>query len=944
MSKQELFDTIVQTNEIIDDNNYKLVPIQELEKKELINFIINKKRTELENMNIEDLISEINRIYGEGSIKLAGVSSENQIVYPYSKFYQNYLFTGGGSYPTLACELINEIKTSNEIYMLVSFIKSSWNILYDSLKEFTDNGGKLKIITSTYMGISDFEAILKISEFQNTEILIEVSKNKSRHHAKVYGFFRQHGPDSIYIGSSNLSKPALDNGLEWNIKITSKTDSSILEQFKSKFKEYWNSGAFITFENDNPSFLEYIKFLLTSTTSKKFINDYNFNEEFELYSEQQKVIDQIQRQRLNNINTQLLIIPTGCGKTVIAASDYKNYHNKYHNLLFVAHRKELLVQAQKTFSRVLGKKKFGEIFDGNNKPDDLDVVFCNINSLSNLIEKLKSKKIDYKTYYDFIIIDEAHHVGSDILYNKLKEFNSKYLVGLTATPERSDQKSIVNFFNDTKPIQISFSDAINNQLICPFNYFVVYDNTEYNDKMTKKAIYKNLSSDSRKKIVLDTLKTKVFTEIRAICFCINKKHAIEMSSFFNENGYKSEVLIGESKTNTRNNVKERLSNPKNHDDYLDIICVVDLYNEGVDIPDVNTILLLRPTNSKIIFTQQLGRGLRKSPNKDVLTVFDFVGNSENDFISSIFLNSDTIYGKGNESVLNSIYDGKFKNLPQGCNIEISEKKRQDIIKKIEQKQSNIFNIEQFLLKKLTQKKSLTFTEIFKNFNINWKKFYSKNTITLLKSSVDKNIYIDQDIDKPYIKKFFQRIFAYDDLNVLFLLLEYFEDKLNSEQKELARTLIYIGKNNEEEKNHCNNIEYLKEEIIALLKYILELKNYCSYQLDKEIKIGCSYSRKYVSFLNGYKSIDRCGFKHPEKNEVFLFIDINSKNKIFTNYMKNNKIVWSKEKQENNLNKKVRNSEKIHIFVKNNKEDLNLFKYFGEVSQKIEYSDYFEFTI
>lgn len=588
------------------------------------------------------------------------------------------LFTGKGI--KMYSELQKEIRSANEIHLMVSFIKKrGLALLLPQLKEFTNRGGVLKVITTTYMKATDFEAIKLLGELKNTEIKITYDETSERLHAKAYIFLRETGFNTAYIGSSNLSVQALDSGAEWNVKVTQMEQPRMMKTITGAFDAAWWAEGYETFisgEDDTK---------LKSALGENDKDEINFSvlKLIRPFDYQQEILERLQMEReVRNHWRNLVVAATGTGKTVMAASDYKQFADKHERarLLFIAHREEILKQSLSTFQQVLCDYNFGEKWYGGYEPSNFEYVFASKDTLNNRIDTFNLPH----DYYDYIVIDEAHHIPAGSYQKIISYFKPKVLLGLTATPERMDCEDITQYFDGTISAEIRLDDALNKGLLAPFHYYGITDSVDYSEVGWNRGQYvaSELSkiytyNDARTGVILKSLEKYLpkssLHNVRALCFCVNQEHAKYMASKFTLCGLKAEILTSENEK-MRSIRYRQLKNKE-----INYLFVVDMFNEGVDIPEVDTILFLRPTESITVFIQQFGRGLRKAEGKSHVDIFDYVGNCRAEFNYSDRMRA--IIGRTSMSVEEEM-ERDCPHLPLGCKITLEPKAKEYIMANI----------------------------------------------------------------------------------------------------------------------------------------------------------------------------------------------------------------------------------------------------------------------
>lgn len=553
------------------------------------------------------------------------------------------LLTGSRQSPSLIGQIEKELASCDRAEWLVSFIKfSGIRPLKSALQRFVETplpGGtpRLRVATTSYLGATELKAIKTLFELPNTEVRVSYDTHRTRLHAKAYLFHRNTGFGTAYVGSANVSRVALDEGLEWTARISQYELPYLWRQIVAGFDTHWSDPAEFEVLDENglerlEQALQAERKTLTGSDQKtwKFFN-------LEPFGFQQEILEAILAERDLGIQKHLVIAATGTGKTMLAAFDYRRIARQCSNtnrpkLLFIAHRAEILEQALNAFRHVLRDADFGDLVVGGHEPKQSGHIFC-------LVQSWNARGLDQLApdHFDYVVLDEAHHAAAVSYQNILDHVRPQVLLGLTATPERSDGQDIRSDFGGSFTHEMRLPDAIQARRLVPFHYFGVGDEPGvdlrglrwqrggYNNQDLDKVIGTN---ERRARWVLNNLVDHVAEpdQIRGLGFCVSQKHAEYMADFFNAHDMPSMALTANSPSSLRTNVQRKLVQRE-----IRMIFTVDLFNEGVDIPEVDTILMLRPTESLTIFLQQLGRGLRLHDDKPHLTVLDFIAPQHRQF-------------------------------------------------------------------------------------------------------------------------------------------------------------------------------------------------------------------------------------------------------------------------------------------------------------------------
>lgn len=552
--------------------------------------------------------------------------------------------------------LKKSINESDEIIMNVSFIRDSGiKLLIDELKEAKEKGKKIKILTSDYMRVTEPNALYRLLEVGGVKIFNNPS-NKS-FHSKTY-IFKRENQFEIYIGSSNISYSALITGVEWNYNFIKEKDAEVAEILE-EFGELYEKNSFeLTLEWVR----EYEKRYRKNEYGELFDKDEKLeNREIEPIKFQIPALYELSKTREEGYKKALVIVGTGLGKTYLSVFDSK----AFNKILFIAHRDEILREARKSFQSFYGNKKTYGFFNGTKKENNKDIVFASISTLSKdeyLNETWFSKKS-----FDYIVVDEFHHSSSKSYLKVLNYFEPEFLLGLTATPDRNDNGDIYKLCDYNIAYECDFRVGINNGWLVPFEYFGIYDDTDYSLIPWRSGKYDLLALENA--LIVEKRVENIFKKYMeyrknfTVGFCASINHCKVMNEYFRKKGIKSEIIIGDTPIVKRQEIIERFQQKK-----IEVIFTVDIFNEGVDIPCIDTLLFLRPTLSYTIFIQQLGRGLRTFDGKDKLRVLDFVGNYKGAELRPAFLTGEYKREKSSINVIDKNYL-----LPEGCSTEFDFK-------------------------------------------------------------------------------------------------------------------------------------------------------------------------------------------------------------------------------------------------------------------------------
>jgi superfamily II DNA or RNA helicase/HKD family nuclease len=590
-----------------------------------------------------------------------------------------WLFTAGRGSPALVTELRREAAACDAIDILVSFITvSGVRKLIDVLETVTaaDAAGRgrtrIRVLTTTYMGATQIQALDELARLNGCEVRISLDGRRTRLHAKAWMFHRATGFGSAYVGSANLSGAALMGGLEWTVKFTERGEEALYHRAKAHFDTLWLDDEFTTYEPGDPASRGAV---VTALRREGGTGDDAPLAFFDIQPKpfQREMLLDLERERLHGRNRNLVVAATGTGKTVVAALDYRETCRRLGHrprLLFVAHRAQILRQALRTYREVLRDHSFGELLSGGLQPEQHDHLFATIDSLATrrLVERFGPD------FWHKVVIDECHRLAAHRFRQLATTIRPAQLLGLTATPERADGVSIQEFFTprpDRSPaVELRLWDALDMQLLAPFEYYACDDETDFSDVPWDRpgeaaAIDARVTGNTaRLRMVVNEWNRLAGDPRRgrALVFCGSVRHARFVAEHLTAAGLPALAITGETPRLDQVRAPHRLARGE-----VCALVTVDLYNEGVDIPEVDTLILLRPTQSPVLFQQQIGRGLRLVPGKESCLILDFVGQHRADFRFDRLLSA--ITGLSRRRLIESVEHG-FTDLAPGCHIHL----------------------------------------------------------------------------------------------------------------------------------------------------------------------------------------------------------------------------------------------------------------------------------
>lgn len=699
---------------------------------------------------IDQTCSQLLEVHRRPGTPLASVTHLPRPTIPLS---ENALLVSSKQEPSLARELKSELASADRVDLLCAFIRwSGLRVLIEAIRSIRERGAPFRVITTTYTGATEARALDELVSL-GAEIRVSYETRATRLHAKAWLFERDSGFSTAYIGSSNLSHSALQDGLEWNVRLTQPAAGPLIQRFRAAFDTYWADTSFEPY--DRATFTRVLERALpgADTAVVPFdIQPYPFQREM-LYQLE------VERQRHGRWRN-LIVAATGTGKTVVSAFDYKRIRESWGeaSLLFVAHRQEILQQSLATFRNVLRDGSFGELMVAGERPREGRHVFASIQSL----QALGRSRLDEfpSDYYDVVIIDEFHHAAAPTYERLLERLRPRLLMGMTATPERSDGLDIKRWFDGHIAVELRLWDALEQGLLCPFQYFGIADGVDLSRLTWSRGGYDlgqldeiYTGNDARVAKVLKAMCDIVEDPqaMRALGFCVSINHAEYMADRFRRKGIPAAALSASSTQSERTDSLRAL-----RDGAIKALFAVDLFNEGLDIQEIDTLLFLRPTESPVVFLQQLGRGLRRIEGKAVVTVLDFIGQQHRRFRFEARFKA--LLGGDRRHVLRQIKDD-FPYLPPGCYISLD---RQSVKAILDNMQGMIGSRHSQLSERLHELGDVNLSEFLENSGFSLENIYfgSRPGWTVIRRQA--GYVLDTDPDEAMLGRAIARMLHVDD--------------------------------------------------------------------------------------------------------------------------------------------------------------------------------------
>ena len=711
-----------------------------------------------------------------------------------------------------------ELQRCEEFFISVAFItKSGITPLLQTLKDLEQRNIPGKILTTNYLMFSEPEALEKLAGLKNIELKMFVTGAETGgFHTKGY-IFREEEIYRIIIGSSNMTLSAITKNKEWNTKIVSTEQGELTQAVLQEFDELWQDEHSLAFEDFIDSYRqEYLNEKMIRKQKQQAVSEQVIElENYRLKPNKMQVafVKNVMEMRAQHIDRALLLSSTGTGKSLASAFMLREMGTR--RALFIVHREQIAKQTLKSYKRVFGSSRTYGLLSGNSRELGAEFLFATMQMMS---------KEDILSHYspgdfDVIMLDECHHAGAESYQKIMRYFKPKFWLGMTASPD-TNQYDIYSIFDHHIAYEIRLQQALEEDLLCPFHYFGITDleiNGEVFDDNAGVKNFSNLISDARVDYVIDKANYYGFSgdRVKGLIFCNRKDEAKELSKKFNERGLRTEVLTGEDAQERRESVIARLTNDEDGDDQLDYIFTVDIFNEGVDIPEINQVIMLRPTQSPVVFIQQLGRGLRKYEGKEYVVILDFIGNYMNNFMIPIALSGDRSYNK--DAMRRYIREGA-RVIPGSSTIHFDEISKKRIYASIDTARTNDMKLlrESYRTLKYKLGRIPTIRDFKKFGSVDVTKIFEKCGSYhnfLKKYETEYHVHLTNQ-EEIIIEYFSKKLIAYKrihELEMLRMLISR-ENRLLQYQK-LLQEKYHVGMNEQVEKSVIRNLknQFPKEE-------------------------------------------------------------------------------------------------------------------------------------
>lgn len=875
----------------------------------------------------------------------------------------------------LAYEITKRLKTCDYFEFSVAFIsESGLAVLKQVLLDLKEKNIPGRIITSTYLGFNAPKMFEELLKFTNIEVRIFEAQNIG-FHPKGFIFHKGHQRE-IIVGSSNLTQNALESNQEWDLFFTSYKDGELAINVQNEFNTQWELSTPLDREWIEEYKREYIKPIPRTIKQSNNIKPNKM---------QKEALASLADLRKNNKDKALLISATGTGKTYLSAFDVKTFKPK--RLLFVVHRRNIAEAAMRSFKTLIPQVSMG-IFSGSDHETESDYIFSTIQT----IHKKEYREMFKPDTFDYIIIDEVHRAGADSYQELISYFKPKFLLGMSATPERSDDFDIYEMFDHNIAYEIRLQQAMEYDLLCPFHYYGITDLSINGIDIDDKSEFNALTSSTRVDYIIERINEYGYSgdHVHGLIFCSRKEECIKLSELFNERGYHTLPLTGDSSEATRQKAIDSLESDQ--EGSLDYIFTVDIFNEGIDIPKVNQVVMLRPTESAIVFVQQLGRGLRKNNSKEYVVIIDFIGNYEKNFLIPVALSGQTNYNK--DSLRQFVCEGSLIT-PGASTIQfdaITEKKIyqsidtanftqikliRDSYKQLKEKLGRIPKLKEFSLyggidlQLMFQNTSLrcyhTFlTKYEKDYDVSFSPIEEKylqfissklasgkrvEELETIKLIIEKKTnllnYLKQSLDEEY------------DIQLPEVGIETIQNVLSQNfmsgtGKKTFEEAVFLDEHFESSPQFIKLLEHqeFKEQVLEVVDYAIDQyhKQYSNRYKDTDFCLYCKYTYEDVCrLLNWSQSV-------VAQNIGGYFLDIHTNTlPVFINYEKNENVVETQQYADHFIDsqnfvamskskytlsspgmekfiKAKENHTKIYLFIRKNKDDAGSkeFYYLGEV--------------